>query len=187
MPEPEPGPELVTVRLLLRRWRAGDRASFAAINADPAVMEHFPSTLTRQESDAFVDRVEAGFEERGFGLWAAESRADGALVGFVGLSVPGFRVPWMEQRPQPVVEVGWRLKRSAWGLGLASEAARASVDFGFGVLGLPEIVSFTVVSNLRSLAVMRRLGMTRLADYDHPIPGREPLPSVVYVLPAPRT
>jgi RimJ/RimL family protein N-acetyltransferase len=178
-----PAPELRTDRLLLRGWTDADRDAFAELNTDSVVMEHFPSTLTREESDAFVDRIDAGFEEHGFGLWAVEVTATGEFIGFTGLSVPRFRVGWMEGRPQqPVVEVGWRLKRSAWGHGYASEAARAVLVLGFEKFGLREIVSFTTVGNVRSLAVMERIGMTRLAFYAHPIPGRDPLPSVVYTL-----
>lgn len=181
-----PTPELTTDRLVLRGWTDRDRDAFARMNADPVVMEHFPSTLSRAESDAFVDRIEAGFADRGFGLWALEVKATGDFIGFTGLSVPRFHAAWMDSRPQqPVVEVGWRLARPAWGFGYASEAARACLDFGFGHVGLREIVSFTTVENLRSQAVMERIGMFRLAEYPHPIPGREPLPSVVYHVPAP--
>ncbi|HET6626003.1 MAG TPA: GNAT family N-acetyltransferase [Nocardioidaceae bacterium] len=176
-----PTPELRSDRLRLRGWTDTDRDVFAQLNADPVVMTHFPSTLTREESDAFVDRIDAGFAEHGFGLWAVEVIATGEFIGFTGLSVPRFHAAWMEDRPQqPVVEVGWRLRRSAWGHGYASEAARASLSFGFEEVGLREIVSFTVVGNVRSQAVMHRVGMTRLAEYDHPVPGREALPSVVY-------
>jgi ribosomal-protein-alanine N-acetyltransferase len=148
-----------TERLLLRRWREEDRAPFAALNADPVVMEHFPAPLTREESDALVDRVEAGFQEHGFGLWAVE--ADGVLVGFTGLSVPAFA--------PGLVEVGWRLARSAWGHGYAVEAARAAIAHG-RLLGVGDLVSFTAVGNARSRRVMERLGMTHdpADDFDHP-------------------
>ena len=176
-----PPVELRTPRLTLRSWRADDLEPFAAMNADPVVMEHFPSTLSREQSDAFVERIQAHFEQRGFGLWAVD--VDGlGFVGFTGLAVPRFRAEWMTGRPQPVVEVGWRLRRDAWGSGYATEAARAALAFGFGQLALEEVVSFTLVGNLRSQAVMRRLGLTRLAFYDHPVEGRAPMPSVVYVL-----
>ena len=117
-------PELRTHRLLLRGWSDADLDAFADLNGDPVAMEHFPSTLTREESDAFVDRIEAGFEAHGFGLWAVEVAATGEFIGFTGLSVPSFRVAWMEGRPQqPIVEVGWRLKRSAWPLDLGKARA----------------------------------------------------------------
>ena len=173
-------PELRTDRLLLRHWREEDREPFAEMNADREVMEHFPARLTRAESDAFVDRVEQGFADLGFGLWAVE--AGGELVGFTGLSVPRVHVAWMDTREQPVVEVGWRLRRSAWGLGYATESARECVRFAFEDLGRDEVVSFTVVGNLRSRAVMERLGMRYLTAYDHPVEGGPDLPSVCYLL-----
>jgi ribosomal-protein-alanine N-acetyltransferase len=174
-------PELRTARLTLRHWTDADREPFAALNADPVVMEHFPSTLDRGQSDAFVDRIEAQFEELGFGPWAVDVEGIG-FIGFTGLLVPRFHVDWMDDRQQPVVEVGWRLRRDAWGHGYATEAARAAVAFAFDELGRDEVVSMTVVGNLRSQAVMRRLGMHVLAFYDHPVEGIPPLPSVVHLL-----
>ncbi|MFC0006336.1 GNAT family N-acetyltransferase [Micromonospora siamensis] len=154
-----------TERLVLRRWRPEDRAPFAAMNADPAVMEHFPATMTAAESDALVDRIEAGFDEHGFGLWALEIADTGRFIGFTGLSVPGFRAHFT-----PAVEVGWRLCRSSWGHGYASEAAARALRFAFDDAGLAEVVSFTSTTNLRSQAVMRRIGMTHdpADDFDHP-------------------
>ena len=156
---------LHTDRLLLRRWRPEDRAPFAALNADPEVMEHFPARLTRAESDAFVDRIEAGFAEHGFGLWAVEVQATGEFIGFTGLAVPSFDAPFT-----PAVEIGWRLARPAWGRGYASEAARGALDAAFTTYGLAEVVSFTSEDNVRSQAVMRRIGMTHdpADDFDHP-------------------
>jgi RimJ/RimL family protein N-acetyltransferase len=160
---------LRTERLLLRRWRPEDRVPFAAMNADPEVMEHFLAPLTRAESDAFVDRIEAGFAEHGFGLWALEVAQSGELagefIGFTGLSVPSFEAHFM-----PAVEIGWRLARPAWGHGYASEAARRALSAAFNDHGLPEVVSFTSVTNLRSQAVMRRIGMVHdpADDFDHP-------------------
>jgi RimJ/RimL family protein N-acetyltransferase len=158
-------PAIRTERLVLRRWLERDRAPFAAMNADPEVMEHFPTPLSREESDAFVDRIEAGFDEHGFGLWALEVRTSGAFIGFTGLSVPSFEAAFL-----PAVEIGWRLRRSAWGKGYATEAARAALDLAFDEIRLGEVVSFTSWVNCRSRAVMRRLGMTHDAadDFDHP-------------------
>lgn len=157
---------LVTERLVLRRWRDGDRGPFADMNADPAVMEHFPATLTRAESDALVDRIEAEFSTRGFGLWAVEVAETGSFIGFTGLSVPRFDAHFT-----PAVEIGWRLARSAWGHGYASEAARRVLRFAFEERRLAEVVSFTATGNLRSQAVMRRIGMTHdpADDFDHPL------------------
>jgi RimJ/RimL family protein N-acetyltransferase len=165
--------EPVTERLLLRRWREDDREPFAALNADPAVMEHFPAPLSRAESDAFIDRIAPQLDERGWGLWALEVRETGAFVGFTGLAVPRF-----EAHFTPAVEVGWRLARAAWGFGYASEAGRAALAVGLGELRLDEIVSFTAVGNTRSRAVMQRIGMTHdeADDFDHPaLPEGHPL------------
>lgn len=157
---------LRTQRLVLREWRDEDREPFAALNDDPAVMEHFPSHLTREASDAMVDRITTFLDEHGWGLWAVEVAGTGTFIGFTGLSVPRFEAPFT-----PCVEVGWRLARSAWGHGYATEAARASVAHGFGPLALDEIVAMVVPANDRSQGVMRKLGMTRdeEADFDHPL------------------
>lgn len=159
------GPAPEAARLKLRRWREDDLEPFAAINADPVAMEHFPETLRRGQSDELVEKIEAGFEANGFGLWAVEVRVTGEFVGFTGLDVPGF-----EAHFTPAVEVGWRLARSAWGNGYATEAARGALAFGFEELGLKEIVSFTTPANRRSRAVMERLGMSHdpQDDFEHP-------------------
>jgi RimJ/RimL family protein N-acetyltransferase len=158
--------ELDTERLRLRRWRESDREPFAALNADPVVMEHFPALSSRAESDAMVDRIEAHFDRRGFGLWAVEVRGGAPFVGFVGLSTPMFDAHFT-----PAVEVGWRLARAHWGPGYATEAARAAVDDGFVEHELDEIVAFTVPANFRSRRVMERLGMTHdpADDFEHPL------------------
>jgi RimJ/RimL family protein N-acetyltransferase len=166
-------PKVATSRLVLRGWHDNDRAPFASMNADPAVMEHFPSTLSRAASDRLVDAILDGWAGNGFGVWAVEHVADGALLGFVGLSRPSFEAPFT-----PAVEIGWRLARHAWGHGYATEAALAALGFGFEAVGLEEIVSFTVPANTRSRAVMARIGMTHdpADDFDHPkLPLGHPL------------
>jgi RimJ/RimL family protein N-acetyltransferase len=156
---------IFTDRLILRRWLNSDRAPFARLNADARVMEFFPALLSREESDAMVDKIEAHFDAHGFGLWAAELQRDGAFVGFVGLSIPTFAAAFT-----PCVEIGWRLASEYWGQGLATEAARAVLRHGFASLGLEEIVSFTVPANVRSRRVMEKLGMSHnpADDFDHP-------------------
>lgn len=166
-------PSLSTERLLLRRWRDEDRKAFARINADPRVMEFFPGVLSRDESDARIDRIEAHFEQRGFGLWAVEVPGVTALAGFIGLAVPQFEAAFT-----PCVEIGWRLAAECWNRGYASEGALAALEFGFGPLGLKEIVSFTVPENVRSRRVMEKIGMTHCVeeDFDHPLlPEGHPL------------
>lgn len=161
-----------TDRLILRGWREADRAPFAALNADPEVMRHFPAPLSREESDAAMDRQTVRIARDGLGFLAMERRADGAFLGFAGLARVPFEAPFA-----PAVEIGWRLVRAHWGRGYATEAARACLARGFEAHGLPEIVSFTTRANLRSAAVMERLGMIRdpSGDFDHPQVPEGPL------------
>ena len=176
------GPSLTTARLRLRQWREEDLAPFAALNADPQVMEFFPKVLTRAESDAVAGRIRDHFARHGFGLWAVEAPGAADFVGFVGLAVPSF-----EAHFTPCVEIGWRLAREHWGHGYATEAASAALAFGFGDRALEEIVAFTVPANIPSRRVMGRLGMRRLPsdDFEHPaIADGHPLRShVLYRLP----
>lgn len=165
--------ELRTDRLWLRAWRGSDRAPYAALNADPEVMEHFPAPLSRAESDAHVDRMIAALDEQGWGLWAVEVPGEADFIGFIGLNVPRFDAPFT-----PCVEVGWRLARSAWGRGYAPEGARAALTFAFDELGLDEVLSFTSVGNAKSRRVMEKLGMTHdpADDFDHPgVPEGSPI------------
>ena len=156
--------KLETDRLFLRQWLAQDRQPFAELNADPEVMKYFPAPLTRAESDLLADRCQKLIEERGWGLWAVENKADSRFIGFVGLHIPTADLPF-----NPCVEIGWRLSQSVWGRGYATEAAKATLRAGFEILKFPEIVSFTTVSNFRSRAVMERLGMTPDAStFEHP-------------------
>ena len=156
--------EFGTERLCLRQWKHSDRESFAELNADPKVMAYFPTRLDRAGSDQLADRCAALIAERGWGLWAAETRGNGNFIGYVGLHVPNVELPF-----SPCVEVSWRLASLYWGQGYATEAARGALKVGFERLGLPEIVSFTTVHNGRSRAVMERLGMRKSAiTFDHP-------------------
>lgn len=160
MPRPT---ELLTERLLLRPWRETDLAPFARLNGDPRVMEFFPATLERPQSDALASRLQAHIDAHGFGFWALERRADGAFLGFTGLK-HNPDLPF-----SPCVEIGWRLDLPYWGAGYASEAARACLGFGLGALGLERIVAVTALPNLRSQAVMRRLGMHDTGQvFEHP-------------------
>ena len=156
---------LTTQRLILRHWRESDRDPFAQMNADAEVMEYFPAPLARQESDAMIGRMKRHHQDYGFGLWAVEEAATHAFVGLIGLNMTKFQAHFT-----PAVEVGWRLAHPFWGKGYATEGARKVISYGFDVIGLTEIVSFTATSNQRSIAVMKRLGMTsqETDDFDHP-------------------
>jgi RimJ/RimL family protein N-acetyltransferase len=173
---------LGTGRLILRRWKDEDRAPFAELNGDPGTLVFFPSTLTREESDAFVDRIEARFERDGHGLWALEVRQTGEFIGFAGLA------PLREDLPHGGgMEIGWRLARHAWHQGYATEAARAARDVAFDGAGLAELWSMTAVLNVPSQAVMRRIGMTEAVRFEHPgVPDGSPLkPHVMFHLASP--
>ena len=164
-------PEVRTERLVLRGWTDADRDPYAAINADPLVMELLGPLQTPDEASAHIDRMLAHWAEHDFGLWCVD--LDGGCIGFTGLATPGF---------MPAVEVGWRLASRHWGHGYATEAARAALAFGFGDVGLDEIVSFTTVRNVRSRRVMEKLGLVRDpdADFEHPRATPELKPHVLY-------
>jgi RimJ/RimL family protein N-acetyltransferase len=165
--------ELHTDRLLLRRWRLEDRVPFAKLNSDPRVVEFLPGPLSREESDLRADRIAAHFEQHGYGLWAVEILNVAPFAGFIGLSLPQFDFQFT-----PCVEIGWRLDADYWNQGYATEGARAALKFGFDSLHLPEIVSYTAVSNIRSRRVMEKLGMIHLTgdEFDHPLlPKEHPL------------
>lgn len=164
--------EIDTPRLRLRQWRPSDVVPFAAMNADPRVMEFFPELMRPPESRAVARRIRELIQMRGWGLWAVEVRNGARFIGFVGLHVPTPKLPC-----SPCVEVGWRLAPAHWGKGYATEGAHAALEVGFARLGLDEIVSFTSLPNLRSQAVMQRLGMARDAlSFTHPdIPQASPL------------
>jgi ribosomal-protein-alanine N-acetyltransferase len=164
---------LQTDRLILRNWCAADRQPFARMNADAKVMEFLPATLTNAESDSLAEKIEEHIQRRGFGLFATELRSSHSFIGFIGLAIPTFQAAFT-----PCVEVGWRLSAIHWGKGLATEGAREVVRHAFRVLGLDELVSFTVPANIRSRRVMEKLGMTHDAvdDFDHPkLPEGHPL------------
>jgi RimJ/RimL family protein N-acetyltransferase len=179
-------PQLRSERLLLRGWRESDREPFARINADTEVARFLPQTLARGESDQLIASLQSHLERHGFGLWAvSRADADDQLIGFVGLNVVSFNAHFT-----PAVEIGWRLQRSAWGCGYATEAAREALRYGFERAGLAEIVALTVPANRRSRAVMGRLGMTHSEhdDFDHPrvAPGSDLRRHVLYRLTATR-
>ncbi|RLU04029.1 MAG: N-acetyltransferase [Ketobacter sp.] len=154
-----------TDRLQLRQWIENDRDAFAAMSSDPRVMEFFPATLTRFESDAVVDKCQALIAERGWGVWAVELCDTGQFIGMIGLHVPDF-----ELSVGPCVEVLWRLARPFWGFGYATEGASAALKVGFEILNLQEIVSFTVLKNVRSRSVMEKLRMINSGEtFHHPV------------------
>ena len=179
-------PELRTARLLLRDWRETDKAPYAALNADPEVMQYFPSTLTTEQSDAMVDNMGARLRTNGWGLWAAERLDTGEFIGFIGLSAPSWHVDGLT----PCVEIGWRLAKAHWGRGFAPEGALAALAFAFDHVDLPndEVVSFTTITNHRSRRVMEKIGLfvDPRREFDHPMtPGWWGIHHVVYSIDRP--
>ncbi len=167
-----PAIEFNTSRLALRTWQDRHRAPFAAMNADPAVMRYFPALMSVEQTNAGIDIWGQQFAERGWSNWAVELQDTGEFIGFIGLSVPRRQLPF-----SPCIEIGWSLKRSAWGHGYATEGAKECLRVGFEQIGLEEIVSFTTLSNLPSVAVMERIGMLdQHANFEHPgVPEGSPL------------
>jgi RimJ/RimL family protein N-acetyltransferase len=170
---------LKTERLLLRQWQPGDLDAWAAMNADPEVREFFPEVLTRAQASASLDYFTGELTTRGWGWWAVEVAATGALIGMAGLD------PVDEELPFTGVEVGWRLARDAWGHGYATEAAAACLAYAWETLNLPEVFAIAAAGNTRSHAVMRRLGMTHVRDFDDPTQPPALAPSVLYRAVAP--
>lgn len=159
---------LKTKRLILRPWKEEDLEPFAQLNADPRVMEYFPATLSRQESDEMMKRMQTKIEERGWGWWAVSLATDGKFIGFIGMNdVTQATLP---AHFTPAVEIGWRLAYPFWGKGYAVEGALACLKYGFETLNLEEIVAFTAVQNMRSRKVMEKIGMRHdpKDDFDHP-------------------
>lgn len=153
-----------TPRLILRDWLPADNQPYIDLNLDAVVMEFFPSIRTAEETLAQIEKLKAHIKQYGYGFFAMERKDNGQFIGFTGLSQPGFEADFT-----PCVEIGWRLSRENWGLGFATEAAKACLQFGFNDLGLDEILSFTSVHNIRSEQVMKKIGMVKAGYFEHPM------------------
>ncbi len=156
---------LETDRLIIRNWKDEDRDLFYLINSDDTVMEFFPFRRNYDQSSQMMDRIRKNIEEVGFGFTAIELKQTGEVLGFCGLSDASAG----DEMFGELIEIGWRLAPQYWGKGYATESAKRLLQFGFEKLNLPEIVSFAVHNNVRSLSVMERIGMTRdpSRDFDH--------------------
>jgi len=164
--------QLETQRLKLRQWQESDYPIFAEMNSDPEVMKYYPSLMTKTESDKMANKIQGLISKRGWGFWAVEEQKNKQFIGFVGLHEPIQELPF-----SPCVEIGWRLAKQYWGKGYATEAAKASLNFAFGILALPKVYSFTSVNNLRSRTVMERINMVNThQNFEHPkVPLGSPL------------
>lgn len=158
--------QLLTSRLKMRKWRQEDILPFSKMNSDSQVMEFFPKVLTEKETHDLVQKFEERFSQQGFGFWALELIENGQFIGFTGLNVPAFQTHFT-----PCVEIGWRIAHEYWGKGLAVEAAQKTIEYGFEVCSLKEIVAFTTLLNMKSRRVMEKLGMTYSPkdDFEHPL------------------
>jgi RimJ/RimL family protein N-acetyltransferase len=155
-------------RVTLRPWTDDDLAPFAAMNADPEVMRWFKAPLTREESDAMASRIRQRIDAEGFGLWALQT-PELRFAGFVGLfPALAFELPFEGYAGTTPLEIGWRLARAAWGRGDATEAAQLALDHARQALRVRRVVSFTTLGNLKSQAVMQRIGLRRVGEFDHP-------------------
>ncbi len=168
-----------TDRLILRSWRESDRDPFAKLNSDPDVMQYFPDIQRRDVSDVSVDRRMAHDKEHGFCFWAADLKATGKFIGFIGMEIAHEGIPGAGSP-----EIGWRLSKDVWGQGLAPEGAKACLLYAFSTLKAPEVVSITSKNNIPSMRVMEKIGMHREPDhdFDHPdVPDDSPIkPHVFY-------
>lgn len=164
-------------RLLFRSWNDSDRVVFREMNSDPDVLEFLHPPLSASQSDSFVDVIEDELQRMGWGLWAVETIEEGKFIGFIGFHQAQFEAPFT-----PCVEIGWRLKKEAWGRGYATEGARRCLKTGFDELNFQEVFSFTTASNVRSLKVMEKIGMKYSGSFDHPnVPEGDPLrPHLLY-------
>jgi len=152
-----------TQRLGFRNWRLDDAPQMAAINADPMVMEFFPSTATLEQTQGFIRRMQQQFEERGYCYFAADKLADGQLIGFIGISYQTYEAPFT-----PAVDIGWRLDRKEWNKGYATEGAQACLKYAFEELKLEKIYSVAPAINMKSQRIMRKIGMAKIGTFEHP-------------------
>lgn len=168
-----------TSRLILRKWQNSDLDPFIAMGQDPLVMEYFPDLLTPEKSSAMINRIKAIYKENGFCFYACELKTSGDFIGFIGLSIPGFKAHFT-----PCVEIGWRLASQHWGKGYATEGALKCLEIGFKEFNLDEIVSIAVKNNYKSHNVMNKIGMQRdtNGDFLHPnfAPNHNLSPHILY-------
>lgn len=150
-------------RLIFRHWKESDKADFQKMNSDPAVMEFFPKMLASAESDTLADKIIIHLKKYNYGLWAVETKEENGFIGFIGFNNTLFEADFT-----PCIEIGWRLKKEAWGKGLATEGARRCLEYGFETLGFTTVYSFTAVLNERSSNVMKKIGMEQAGYFNHP-------------------
>lgn len=150
-------------RLGFRNWTADDLPEFAALNADEAVMEHFPKALTEQETSDFIDRLRTHFDKKGYNYFATELLETGEFIGFIGLADQDYDIHF-----NPATDIGWRLKKAAWGKGYATEGAKRCLEFAFNDLKLDRVIATCTLHNSKSENVMQKIGMKSMGEFMHP-------------------
>ncbi len=150
-------------RLGFRHWRSKDLDAFAKLNSDEAVMEHFPKTLSKEEVEIFIVQLKEHFVKNGFTYYATEILATKEFIGMIGLAFQEYQTNYT-----PAIDIGWRLKRGAWGKGYATEGAKRCLEYGFNELGITKIISVCTVENTKSENVMKKIGMTKIGEFNHP-------------------
>ena len=163
-------------RLGFRNWDPTDLDDFTLLNRDPEVMRHFPSPLTREDTKTLMDRLQRQFAEKGYTYFATELLQTGEFMGFIGLVWQEYKAPFT-----PATDIGWRLRKQFWGKGYATEGAKRCLEFAFNTLGLQKVVSVCPVSNHRSETVMKKIGMRKEGEFEHPgLPGNSRLNPCVW-------
>ena len=152
-----------TKRLIFRDWKEQDLNEFRIMNKDPRVMKYFPKTLTNEETDDFYHRIQDEFRTYGYGLYAVETKHNNDFIGFIGFHRATFTSQFT-----PCIEIGWRLKYDSWGNGYATEGAKACLNYGFHSLGFDQVYSFTAAINHPSENVMKKIGMSKIMEFEHP-------------------
>ncbi len=150
-------------RLGFRNWRNEDLEEFAKLNSDDEVMEHFPKTLSKKEVEIFIDRLKNHFIENGFTYYATEIVETKELIGMIGLALQEYKSKFT-----PAIDIGWRLKRNAWGKGYATEGANRCLEYAFNELAINKIISVCTINNKKSENVMKKIGMTYMGKFNHP-------------------
>lgn len=150
-------------RLGFRNWQKGDLEEFAKLNADEEVMEHFPKTLTMNEVEKLVEKLKTQFDTYGYTCYVTEILETKEFIGMIGMAYQVYPSEFT-----PAVDIGWRLKRSAWGMGYATEGAKLCLNYGFAILDINRIISICTLENTQSENVMKKIGMTKIGVFNYP-------------------
>ena len=150
-------------RLGFRNWNERDLDEFAELNSDEDVMEYFPKTLTKEETFKFIERLKKCFEKNRYTYFAVDTLETNEFIGFIGLFYQNYKSDFT-----PNVDIGWRLRKSFWKKGYATEGAKKCIEYGFKSLGLEKIISVCPEKNSKSKNVMKKIGMNKVGEFNHP-------------------